>query len=388
MFDTLLSRYRCSMLDMDLSRHSVRLRPDQVVHFWDHLTSAGRCLPVVVVSEKRGGGLPVEPDVLQHDLMGLAEVVSCSDEVAWGLGWYSWTLLCYDGQVRVYAPGLPADTDEARHRLWTFDDVSQLDYGVFLQLLRDECSRLIHYPQGRDALRVFSRVRGRVREHIRLGLSRENRQVYDEWAEEVSAKDDELRRWRERCQRLEEDNVALQERVDRLQGDKRVLQWRLESSDARSSEGYGVPAADGSEGPRSSLRTVEDVVVAVAGFAYVRVFQQVSRGGDWLPVTQVREFYDVLVSLNDCGPGRAAGILGSSEEDWMELRGIKFMGRESPATMNQYGDRRHFRDDDGSLVEMQPHIRVGRLRVHLCWSDLESRWLVGYFGEHLRVVGS
>ena len=70
----------------------------------------------------------------------------------------------------------------------------------------------------------------------------------------------------------------------------------------------------------------------------------------------------------------------------MHQRSINFTGGESEATMNQYGDQRRFRDDDDSIVEMQPHVRVGNLRLHMCWSDKESRWLVGYFGQHLQIV--
>ena len=38
--------------------------------------------------------------------------------------------------------------------------MSDLEYEVFLQLLRDECAQRIYYPEGRDALRVFSREGG------------------------------------------------------------------------------------------------------------------------------------------------------------------------------------------------------------------------------------
>ena len=310
--DTLLSRYRCTMLGTNLSPHADRVRTDQITSFWGHLSSPKRCLPVVMVSEKRGGGMPVDSDALQRDLIGLAEVACCPDEVAWKLGWYSWRLLCYDGQVRVYSPRLVVDDDERRHRSWSFGDVSDLEYEVFLQLLRDECAQRIYYPEGRDALRVFSRVRGRVRERIRAVLSRENRQVYDEWAEEVSAKEDEIGRWREAHQRLQDDNDGLKEALEQLQRDKRALEWRLQSSENRSSEGYSAPVVGGGEGPRTRVRTVAEVVEVVKDWQFVRVFEQVAKDCTWISKSDVQKFYDVLESLNDCGEGRARE-LGASE---------------------------------------------------------------------------
>ena len=202
-------------------------------------------------------------------------------------------------------------------------------------------------------------------------MSRENRQVYDEWAEEVSAKEDEIGRWREAHQRLQDDNDGLKEALEQLQRDKRALEWRLQSSENRSQEGYSTPVVGGGEGPRTRVRTVAEVVEVVKDWQFVRVFEQVAKDCTW-------------ISRID-GEGRARE-LGASEEDWMHQRGINFTGGESEATMNQYGDQRRFRDDDDSIVEMQPHVRVGNLRLHMCWSDKESRGLVGYFGQHLPIV--
>ena len=383
--DTLLSRYHCTTLGTDLSSQAFQVQPEQVQSLWARLSSRDRCLPVVVVSEKRGGGIPVDGDELRRDLIGLAEVACCSDEVAWQLGWHSWRLLCYDGQVRVYAPDLGVEDDQRRHRIWSYQDVVQLGYDAFLQLVRDECTQRIYYPQGRNALRVFSRVRGRIRDRIRADLSRENRKVYDEWAEEVSAKEDEIRRWQEAYQRQEEENARLKEDLEQLSRANRALEWRLDSRESRLSDGYGAPVIGGDEGFRSRARTVAEVVAAAQDWQYVRVFEQVAKDCTWMSVSDVRQFYDVLQSLNDCGEGRA-GIRDSSEESWMIQQGIKFAGRETKPTMQQHGYRRFFMDDDGEEKEMQPHIRVGRFRMHVRWSHEESRWLVGYFGLHLPIA--
>ena len=383
---SLLSRYRCSSLGTGLSEQATDVMTEQVPVLWERLASRERCLPVVLIAERRSGGMPIDGDQLQGDLLGLAEVMRCSDEVAWQLGWYSWQLLCYDGQVRIYAPNLKAGDDPSRHRIWSSDDVGELGYDAFLQSARDECAQRIQYPQGRDALRVFSRVRGRIRERIRADLSRENRQVYDEWAEEVSAKDHEILRLRRSNQGLEEENGRLKESVDRLSHSNRNLEWRLASSERRVSDGYGVPNVGGDEHLRSTARTVAEVITGVKEWRYVRVFGQVASECSWMSVSEARSFYDVLQALNDCGEERM-GIEDLSEEEWMVQRRIKFAGKESGPTMDQFGYERMFRDDDGTEVEMQPHIRVGPLRVHLRWNRDERRWVVGYYGPHLRISG-
>ena len=383
--ENLLSRYRCSTLGTDLSAQAQHVRIEHVDSLWEHLSSGERCLPVVIVSEKRGGGMPLDGDLLQSHLLGLATVACCPDDVAWKLGWHSWRLLCYDGQVRVYSPHLNLDDDELRHRSWTSQDMVNLDYHEFLQSLRYECSQKIHYPEGRDALRVFSRVRERVRARIRATLSRENQQVYDEWAEEVSAKEDEIKRWQESHRRLDDDNQHLRSRIDQLASSIRALEWRLDSSEGSLSEGYAPPAVVENGARPPHLKTVADVVAAVKDWQYVRVFRYVERESSSIPKIDVLKFYDTLASLEDCGAERST-MSGMLEGDWMRDLGIPFAGRESVATMERYGDQRNFRDDNGELVEMQPHISVGQLRVHLCWSREESRWLVGYFGKHLPIV--
>ena len=384
--DTLLSKYQCSTLGVSLSQRAEQVQMEQVESLWGRLRSPERYLPIVMVSENRSGIVPVDADALQRDLMGLAEVVCCPDEVAWKLGWHSWRLLCYDGQVRVYAPQLSADDDEGRHRAWGFENVTDLEYDSFLQSLRGECAQQIHYPNGRDALRVFSRVRNRVRERMRDNLTEENKQIYDEWAEEVDAKQDEINRLENKCQQLQAVNDDRGKELHRLNNRITFLTESFNAQQSLSSGGYNAPVPGGNEDPRSRVRSVADVVEEVIkNWRYVRVFEKVVKDCAQMPKSDAQKFYDVLKKLNDCGEDRSAGTLGMSEADWMRNRISNFTGGESEPTMNQYGEERRFRDDDGTIVEMQQHIRIGKLRVHLCWSDEKSRWLVGYFGEHLTI---
>lgn len=395
LMETLLSCYRCAALGTDLALSPKRVPANLVTAFWNHLVSLDRRLPVVVVSERRPDGthewgdelpelaaseqrigdLPVAVDALQRDLIGLAEVACCADQAAWILGWHSRNLLCHDGQVRIYAPGLRAGDDETRHLVWDAEEISNLGYDRFVQLLRDECARRVHYPEGRDALRVFSRVRGQLRQQLRARLSDETQ----DWVTEVQEKENEI-------EGLETENEQLKIQVARLEQDKRTLQHHLRAAQSGSREIADASVVDKNEIHSDSIKTIADAVQLAENFRYVRVFKEAVKG--WAgPATDARRFFSVLERLENCGPSRAAGNLMGQESDWMRNKGFNFAAGEGESTMKQHGDTRRFRDDDGNIWEMQSHIRVGpSLRIHLCWDDEGKRCLVGYFGQHLPIA--
>lgn len=392
LMETLLSGYRCAALGTDLTLYPKRVPAHLVTDFWQHLAAPDRCLPVVVVSERRPedthewgvelselaaseqriGDLPVAVDALQRDLIGLAEVACCSDQAAWILGWHSRNLLCHDGQVRIYAPGLRIGDDEMRHPVWDAGAISNLGYDQFVQLLRDECARRVHYPEGRDALRVFSRVRGRLRQQLRTQLSDE----IHEWIAEVEEKENKI-------EGLETENEQLKSQVARLEQDNRALQHHLRAAQSGSLEIADASVVDQNEIHSDAIKTMADAVQLAANFRYVCVFKEAVKG--WAgPATDARRFFSVLEQLEKCGPSRSDGNLMGPESDWMRNKGFNFAGGEGTSTMQQHGDTRRFRDDNGKLWEMQSHIRVSHsLRMYLRWSDAEKSWLVGYFGQHL-----
>ena len=381
-FERLLARYQCSTLGSPLSTHAEWVETDEVKPFWDSLASPDRCLPTVVVSELRGGGMPLDADALQQGLLGLATVAVCSDEASWQLGWHSWRLMCYDGQVRVYAPGLSPYDDQSRHRLWDSDEVAGLGAVSILNLLRDECSHRIHYPQGRDALRAFSRVRMRIWRARAIGDDIET--IFDELNAHISDKTAEAEREKARSWELENENNVLREKVSHLDKEIRRLSY-LRSGEPSDQH---IPI-DEAMIPVLQVKTVDEAVAASESLPYVRVFERVPKDCRRMTREQAQRFYEVLLDLNRCGPERVK-LQGVTEADFMREQGVgNFTGSESQATMNQYGDMRLFSDDDGCTVEMQPHISVGKkLRLHLLWSGEESRWLVGYYGPHLRIVST
>ena len=369
--ETLLDRYRCVSLDGDMELTPLHVDREEVPTFWEQLSSQTRCLPVVVVSEHRGGGVPVDADTLQSDLFGLARVAVCSDQAAWSLGWHSWRLMCYDGQVRVYAPNLSREDDQLRHRAWGPDEVLGLGYDDFVQALRDECAQRIYYANGRDALRVFSRVRwASWYRRLEDGTERTREIVLSELSDYVDQKNEEVEREKDLRRKAEADRDY----------------WKHLFESQRNGDTGEVPFGDPSS--TDDVRNVQNVVEK--DWQYVRVFSRVTRDCRNMSVPQAQEFFDALHDLNRIGAIRREGVLGMSEEAWMHSQGIpSFVGGETAATMRQFGPSRTFVDDDGSKIEMPCHLKVGRKwRIHMRWNDAESRWLVGYYGKHLRTSTS
>ncbi len=379
--DTLLGTYACSMLGLNLRTEHRDVNADEVGSFWDYLASVERCLPVVLVTPRRDDGVvAVDADDLQRDLLGLAEVVFCDDAAAWRLGWYSWPLVCYDGGVRIYSPGLSVEDDEIKHRLWSFDEVERFGYDAFAQILRDSCSYRIRYPQGRDALRMFSRVRGRVRRGRFVQISTEMSYWLDQYDEDIKAKNEEVQRERELRSDLETENA-------RLGSENHRLRMRL---DAIQQGTAGMEQVDyaSSEKALDTIRTVADAVAEATAFRFVKVFGAVVKSGKSMTAVDAKAFYNALAGLDECGRQMSVGSLGVSLESWMHSQGIDYASGESERTMKEYGKTRHFVDDDGREWRMPEHIRIGRKRrMHLCWDTESGCWLVGYFGPHLRLAG-
>ena len=188
-----------------------------------------------------------------------------------------WPLICYDGAVRIYAPGFHNEDNEFKHRSWKFHEMKDSDYGEFLELLRDECTRRIHYPQGRDALRVFSRVRGRIREDIRTAMSEENRQLWDEFDEDLANKEQEIERLRVELESTRDENLRLRAKTMSMESALEHLNSTL-PPEGRPQEGFRPPSVGSGDSPQSPMQSIGEVVQwANENLKYVRVFDKLRR---------------------------------------------------------------------------------------------------------------
>jgi len=162
--------------------------------------------------------------------------------------------------------------------------------------------------------------------------------------------------------------------------------WKHLFESHRNDEAKELTSRDASS--TGDVRNVQDVVERT--WEYIRIFSQAARDCPNTSVDNVQKFYGQMLELDRVGAIRRGRVLGMSEEDWMSSQGVtNFAGGETAATMRQFGPLRRFVDDDGSEIEMPCHIKIGRKwRIHIRWSDEEGRWLVGYFGKHLRTSTS
>ncbi len=153
---------------------------------------------------------------------------------------------------------------------------------------------------------------------------------------------------------------------------------------------------DDSEYPEEpqSFESVEDAVIsAEQRFDKLRFLRSAFDSADGYPYRNPGEVYKALSLLQQVAAARIEGPLGMSIENWLEERGCDYAPRESQPTMQEFGERRRFRDGR-QYVEMQEHIKIGRgtsnkqhyIRIHFCWEDEARQYLVGHVGEHLPTV--
>ncbi len=394
----LFRKFVCKSAGEALTIRAKRVAASDAAAFVDDaIFGSERLMPLVVVSE-RWGRVLVDPDYLQWRLLGLATVATYDDEAARAarerLG--NSPIGCWGGYIRAYRPGCLPDDDLPgtpwRNRYWTWQEMINIMRQNPEDLLRDigdECLGLA-LPQPRPRLyeEVSSRIR-RVRYERLLeraegasadvaenkalweladGATRENgelREQIDELNSQISVKDSVIKQ-------LNVTIVALQrsdaDEPDAELGDLDELRPKFASVYAM------VEYADGK---LTHLRFVPN--------AFKTAKSDYTKGFD----NRADAIFRALETLNECARQRARpeSLQGKSVELWLKEYGVEYSD-ESESTKNQFSDERTFFDpaiSDDRL--MTHHIKMfgNDIRIHLCWSPDEGKFIVGYIREHLKI---
>lgn len=104
---------------------------------------------------------------------------------------------------------------------------------------------------------------------------------------------------------------------------------------------------------------------------------------------QTDEIFGALETLNECARQRARpeSLQGKSVQQWLKENGVD-SSDESEATKNQFRSERTFFDPVVSDSWFMPyHIKMfgDDIRIHLCWSRDEGKFIVGYIRDHLKI---
>ena len=382
---TLLEGFDCRIGGYQLAGESHRINSDTAVSFArDVILNAERHLPLILVSEDSEGNKVIDADRLQAHLLGIAMVATCDDNVGWVLNKKLRPLLCYNGTVRVYAPGFLNDDSPQRHPYWLMDNTKALGELRLSQVLQDECMSRSPYRTGRIGYKMFSKVNQLIRIEIFENLRRQARQSEEESEEKKAELDAFVAGFERDEKRIAELDVQLAESEKEKEHLRRqVEQLNVALANRNASPEFEAGPDDGSPGFSSVSEVIER---GGADLTRVRFLPNVVKNAEDIHFQRPEEIYRVLEAINDCGEKRSVGPLGIGVEAWLKERGVTYVPRESETTMGMYGDTREFFDDQaGKTVKMESHIKLNgnSFRIHLNWDDDNSEWLIGYMGPHL-----
>lgn len=380
--DRLVRHFECRVNETPIHWYNRTLDCSDVDTFLrTTLENAQRAIPVVLVSRSSRTETPVEDaEWLQNRLLGLAHVYEISSEVSRQLTEQLGRVRsCRNGAVRLYWPGFSRRAVPRGHPLFTADSLkTNRKRGVYLEdvlfrmVTRVAAEQFGPSPQLRT-------IRRQIREARRQHLLETTEELPDEWLSEFEFALSEN-------DRLAKENESLQRQLDQAKENLRYVQEAV-----RSSDDVAVAIAPDRTGVQSPLEALE---LAEALFGQqIYVWKSARKAAAEAIYHQPAEIVDTLEAIAELVKLDAArdGRTGPWSK-FFAMRGIKYAAHESDATMNRYGDERTFHDG-GETTVMQRHITIGQghdhcLQIYFDRSDDDSRFQIGYCGEHLNFISN
>lgn len=404
----LVDRFECSIGDELLQTAAKRIGVDESDAFVrDEILSESRRMPLLVVTDFRRGGNVVNANDLQRELIGLARVFAYNHNTAWNIARdLPQSLWCYDGAVRLYAPGCSEDDLSQRHPYWLRWDIDRVKRDNRLwQMLLDECvNKTPRQSQGR----LYSRVEDRINGEETDALKDKIEQMEKDADPEGELLNQALEILTEDESENDLDSVsaskygiavkiarALKNRGDRFALENGQLRQTVAQIEEELNQAAPIPTdtkAEATDDAESRFKSVYQVVQhANENLDNLRFLPSAFRSARKSPFLNTDKLYETLEILSECGQARANDTLGVSVENWLGGRSVDYTPFESESTMKEYGEQRVFRNGRNDLT-MQEHIKLGGggnrdpqivMRLHFIWSASEKRWLIGHVGRHL-----
>lgn len=404
---TLIEQFDCSVGADSLNINATRINPDEADSFVkNELLNEDRLLPLLVVTDPRNGNSVIDADEMQQELAGLARVFAYDHSAAWNvMRDLPQSLWCYDGAVRLFAPGCSEDDLAQQHPFWT-----PWRLGGFIrdnrlwQMLRDEC--LLRTPHQRQS-RLLSRVENainaddmKIMEDMVSRLEKTNPDAKDflellKFVDELSAPD-------------YAGNYDISHKIDLVMSSITRVEYRnnklkLENNDLRE-ENVKLRAklyrqADKSAPPNDVDIATEQAFSTILGcvehaaqnLTHLRFLIPSARETAQSNYTRqynarATHVYETFEVLNECGRQRTQpGGLGKNVQLWLKENRVEYSD-ESESTMREYSKERTFFDSiKGEHIPMPHHIKMlhNDIRIHLRWDADEKKFLIGYIGDHL-----
>ena len=397
---TLIERFDCNVGPDPLTLNATRITADEADSFVkNELLNENRLLPLLAVTDPRDGNSVIDADKMQQELAGLARVFAYSHSAAWNVARdLPQSLWCYDGAVRLFAPGCSEDDLAQQHPFWLPRHLEGVMRDNRLwQMLRDECLLRTHHQRQsslislvEDALNeeealILADLTDRV---LRLQHSQEDVAKLLKYLDKSYIGGDYVRTGLYRAAVTVA--KAMKNRADRLELESQIGQSSATPSDSEADTDPEPPP------PPLRFSSIHACAEhAAQNLPYLRFLPNALNTAH-SPYTRQHDdkanrIYETFETLNECGSRRAqpAG-LGKNVELWLKENRVEYSDESEP-TKREYRNERIFPDPDkGEDIFMPHHIKLigNKLRIHLIWDGDENKWLIGHIGRHLRTAQS
>lgn len=357
-----------------------------VGHLADLLFDPGRVLPVVVMSSpgrdaagRRTAGPLIDPEPVARSLAGVAHVVvldspAASRALTVSLGT---SLTVYGGAVRLYWPGLTAESRPRDHPLWL-----QHAFGPNGMTLRRE---LLHQLMPVSVIRFSSAAleariamaieRQRRAELHRLSVRASEASLAVDWEHELESAWSENERLREECAALSEQLATALENLRAV-----AVHW------AGNGASDPVPAQPPeTEEPQSVLQAVEWAASRCTGLVILDEALDSARRATYRQPARVLK---ALLAIDRAVHGWQHGHLDGGFRNVFAEQGLDYSHTLSPSTLGRF-PHEYERTYLGKRIVLGPHIRLGRgspeacCRIYFYLDEEAGVCVVGHVGNHL-----
>lgn len=403
--EELYCHFGCDKIAMEAEK----LAPGDWPAFWNRLISAERKLPYIYISPciakpSEEGEAPesptftlLDPQLLARILGGNALVFYAEDPafVEEMNHFCPKNYLCYGGAVRVYYPDLKPDVegDNVRHRYLSHATIAELGAEQSLGILRRAFAQDVNFYD--SFLRVEECVRRKKEKNRRVYLNelaeKHKRDMESAESQALELASEEEKRTRDAENMFMEEAAkvdALTEERDALQAENYSLKTVVESMRASAQKGKDLERAANSRLAFAEMpMSAEDVV---------RYFETVF--GDTLAFSEEakkslkscridsselwRVFYALAVKLHPLHFYESGDILRkfNNETGITCKRGEGANTHQDKRLMRQYLIRYGSEE-----IDIETHITYPKeaQSIHLGFSEVEQKVVVGHCGEHL-----
>lgn len=387
----LADRFSLRVDRSSLRRRARRLAAGEVSDFVRYeLFDSGRALPIVVITPGEDGKFIVEPDRIVDELLSLGEVCCIPDAdstfaLTSVLGRKE--LSCFHGAMRVYLPGLRANSDPREHPLILPRRAAE----------RRDRLRLAQFL----AVLTTRRYRGEARiQHLRdeRAVAREARRAALERSlSTLQGKDTDAQTWRQLAEDYDSSNRQLKLELDALKEENRAI---VITKDALARNLRRLRDARGIDEGTTPILAPDSLVEAVQQAQllhseYLNILPTAATAAEDSPYRDPGDASRALGALAQISARSKQGPLGRNLKDVFAELGLDYRPGISPKTPKRLREQ-HVFTDGVREYECFEHLCFGSsydpadcLRIYFTTArDDAGRWTVGHVGRHLDTLST